>query len=57
MYVGTESKKKILCLLQILRERTDGNRIMSATELCNALKEYGINAERKSIYTDIEALQ
>ena len=54
---GQNQKKKILCLLQILRERTDENHIMSATELCNALKEYGINAERKSIYTDIEALQ
>ena len=54
---GQNQKKKILCLLQILRERTDENHIMSAPELCNALKEYGINAERKAIYTDIEALQ
>ena len=54
---GTNQKKKILCLLQILRERTDENHIMSATELCNALKEYGISAERKSIYSDIETLQ
>ena len=54
---GTNQKKKLLCLLQILRERTDENHIMSATDLCNALKEYGITAERKSIYSDIEALQ
>ncbi len=54
---GTNQKKKILCLLQILRERTDKNHIMSATDLCNALKEYGISAERKSIYSDIETLQ
>lgn len=54
---GQNRKKKILCLLQILREHTDENHIMSAPELCNALKEYGIHAERKAIYTDIEALQ
>ena len=54
---GQSQKKKLLCLLQILRERTDENHVMSATELCNALKEYGVSAERKSIYTDIEALQ
>ena len=53
---GTNQKKKILCLLQILRERTDKNHIMSATDLCNALKEYGISAERKSIYSDVETL-
>ena len=50
-------KKKLLSLMQILRERTDENHLMSATDLCNALEEYGITAERKSIYSDIEALQ
>ena len=54
---GQNQKLKILCLLQILRERTDENHMMSATDLCNALKEYGISAERKSIYADIAALQ
>ncbi|MBQ7796228.1 MAG: WYL domain-containing transcriptional regulator [Lachnospiraceae bacterium] len=54
---GPNQKMKILYLLQILRERTDENHIMSATDLSNALKEYGISAERKSIYSDIEALQ
>ena len=50
-------KKKILCLMQILMERTDENHMLSASELCEALQEYGISAERKSIYSDIEALQ
>ena len=50
-------KMKILCLMQILLQRTDENHMMSATDLCNALQEYGLKAERKSIYTDIEALQ
>jgi len=30
---------------------------MTAADLCNALEEYGVSAERKSIYSDIEALQ
>ena len=54
---GPNQKMKILCLLQILRDRTDENHIMSATDLCKALEEYGVSAERKSIYSDIEALQ
>ena len=54
---GANQKLKILYLLQILRERTDENHIMSATDLCKALEEYGISAERKSIYSDIEALK
>ena len=53
---GTNQKKKLLCLLQILRERTDENHIMSATDLGKALGEYGISAERKSIYADVETL-
>ena len=53
---GTNQKKKLLCLLQILRQRTDENHLMSAAELSKALEEYGISAERKSIYSDIETL-
>ena len=49
-------KLKILCLMDILLKRTDEKHIMSATDLCSALKEYGISAERKSIYNDINAL-
>lgn len=50
-------KMKILCLMQILLQRTDEKHLMSATDLCNALQEYGLKAERKSIYADVEALQ
>lgn len=49
-------KKKLLCLMQILLEATDEEHIMSAADLCKALEGYGIYAERKSIYADIEAL-
>lgn len=53
---GPNQKKKILCILQILRERTDENHLMSAADISKALEEYGISAERKSIYSDVEAL-
>ena len=50
-------KMKTLCLMQILLQRTDEAHRMTAGELAAALQEYGIQAERKSIYADIEALQ
>jgi len=52
------SKLKILYLMDIFLSRTDDENIMSAGELCDELeKVYGITAERKSIYSDIETLQ
>ena len=54
---GAEQKMKILYLMKIITEQTDENHIMSANDLAAALTVYGISAERKSIYSDIEALQ
>lgn len=51
------NKMKTLFLMQILLQRTDEKHMMSANELAAALQEYGLKAERKSIYADIEALQ
>jgi len=51
------SKLKTLVLMDILREKTDEDHPMSAAELCQELGEYNIDAERKSIYSDIEVLQ
>ena len=51
------NKMKTLYLMQILLQRTDEKHMMSANELAAALQEYGLKAERKSIYADIEALQ
>lgn len=51
-------KKKLLAVMQILLQRTDENHTMSAQDICSALEStYGITAERKGIYADIEALQ
>lgn len=51
------AKLKILYLMKIFLERTDEDHALSMPELIQALSEYGINAERKSIYADIEALR
>lgn len=54
---GNNQKMKLLCLLKILMENTDENHTMSAIDLCKALEDYGVSAERKSIYSDITVLQ
>lgn len=51
------SKLKLLYLADILEKKTDENNYISATALCDALAEIGIQAERKSIYKDIEVLR
>ncbi len=51
-------KKKLLAVMQILLQKTDENHTMSAQDICRALESsYGISAERKGIYADIEVLQ
>lgn len=49
-------KAKILYLAQMLHE-TGENRVLSMPEILKRLAEYGIQAERKSIYDDIETLR
>ncbi len=50
-------KLKLLYLEKILLERTDENHPMTLSELSEALAAYGITAERKSLYSDIEQLR
>ena len=50
-------KIKILYLMQILKERTDETHGMTIAELSDALLEYGVVAERKALYDDIETLR
>jgi len=54
---GINQKLKLLYLYRILNEQTDENSALNATELIAELKKYGVTAERKSIYDDIEALR
>ena len=44
-------------LYKILNEQTDENVTLNAAELISELEKYGVSAERKSIYDDIEALR
>ena len=49
-------KLKIWFLYRILYEMTDENNPMTMAQLLTELERYGITAERKSIYSDIELL-
>lgn len=50
-------KLKIVYLMKILLEMTDETHSIKMSEILSALKSYGVNAERKSIYSDIENLR
>lgn len=50
-------KLKLLYLLKILQERTDEEHAITLAQILEALSGYGITAERKSIYDDLEALR
>lgn len=54
---SVNQKLKLLYLMKILLERTDDSHSMTMPEIIKALEAYGIFAERKSIYTDIQILQ
>lgn len=56
MAKSQNQKLKQLYLLRILSEYTDEKHALNAQELIEKLKEYDVSAERKSIYSDIEAL-
>ena len=56
--MGKELNKiKLLFLHDIFTRQTDSEHVYSANELCELLSDYGISCERKSIYSDIEALK
>ena len=50
---GTNQKFKLYRLAQIMQEKTDENHYLTMSEIIGALGEYGITADRKSIYTDV----
>lgn len=53
---SANQKLKLIYLLKILNEKTDEDHCLSAKELIEELSFYGISAERKSIYDDMECL-
>lgn len=51
------NKLKILYLMKILLEKTDETHSITMREILESLEAYGVSAERKSIYSDIENLR
>lgn len=54
---SSKSKLKILYLLKILNELSDEWNPITINDIIIELGKYEINAERKSIYTDINLLE
>ncbi len=54
---SANQKLKILYIAQYLMEKTDENHSVTTNQILNMLESNGIEAERKSISADIEALQ
>lgn len=50
-------KLKILYVLEFLKKHSDEENPVTATEICDYLTKNGISCERKSVYSDIEALR
>lgn len=57
MAKSANQKIKILYIMKALLEETDENHTLSTSDILEMLASYGIKAERKSIYSDIETLQ
>ncbi len=57
MAKGPNQKCKLLYLVKILEEKSDEQHPLSALDLIEKLSGYGVSAERKSIYDDIECLR
>lgn len=57
MASSPNQKMKLLYLMKIFLERTDEGHSLTTAQLIDALAEYNITAERKSIYTDIALLR
>ena len=54
---SANQKKKLIFLQKILLEKTDETHAMTISELKNALAEYDIHADRKTLYADLELLE
>ena len=53
---GKNQKLKLLYLKQFFEEMTDENHPATMPDILAYLEEHGVEAERKSIYTDLSAL-
>ena len=53
----SNQKLKLLYLLKIFMEKTDETHSLTMADIISSLSSYGIKAERKSLYDDIELLR
>ena len=54
---NTNTKLKLLYIMRALLEKTDEKHTLSVKDLIDELSKYDIEAERKSVYSDIELLK
>lgn len=54
---SSKSKFKLLYLSRILHEKSDDENSLTVEEIITELKKYDIDAERKSIYSDLRLLE
>ncbi len=54
---GAGQKLKLYYLSQIMLKKTDDEHALTMPEIIEKLSEYGISADRKSIYDDFAALK
>ena len=57
MAKSSNQKLKLMYLMKIMLEKTDETHSITMLEIIEALAAYGVSAERKSLYSDIEALR
>ncbi len=50
-------KMKLLYLMKLFLERSDEDHVLTMADILEEMSRYGIAAERKSIYDDVEALR
>ena len=54
---NSNGKLRILFIMQILQDETDDEHGLSMSDIISRLSELGISADRKTIYTDLDALR
>ena len=54
---GDNQKQKMLYLVKIFSEETDDRHFLTMPEIIQKLADYGVNADRKTLYQDIDELR
>ena len=57
MAKGINQKLKLLYLVKIFMEETDDDHGLTMPQLISKLNAYGVTADRKTIYMDLEELR